>query len=143
MSPVQSAVSEHVRELRRMVMKRSAEEESADRKRQRQYRDRARCVRAHIQPYEADVVHSERRAKHGLDVSELATPQEEAEPVTVAAPEQPIGAGTVGYRLLQQMGWTAGTGLGRKSQGPVDPIAVTQRKGREGLGAETSRPQQR
>ncbi|WRT65424.1 uncharacterized protein IL334_002367 [Kwoniella shivajii] len=41
----------------------------------------------------------------------------------------------VGNQLLAKMGWKAGTGLGRESEGRVDPILVQQFENRAGLGA--------
>ena len=84
----------------------------------------------------------ERRAEHGgLDVTELVHPRfpsNDSEPkLSEPEPPKPIGAGNVGYKLLLQMGWTAGTGLGRERQGPVDPIAVVHKKDRRGVGTTT------
>ncbi|KAI8821346.1 SMAD/FHA domain-containing protein [Fimicolochytrium jonesii] len=40
----------------------------------------------------------------------------------------------VGGRMLQKMGWTAGQGLGAAGDGRVEPVAVTMRQNRVGLG---------
>ncbi|KAJ3161503.1 hypothetical protein HDU86_007285 [Geranomyces michiganensis] len=42
----------------------------------------------------------------------------------------------VGSRMLQKMGWTAGQGLGAAGDGRVEPVAVSQRMGRVGLGVQ-------
>ena len=45
--------------------------------------------------------------------------------------EQPtkdgIQSDNIGNKMLQAMGWTAGTGLGKDRQGIVDPISVSAR----------------
>jgi tuftelin-interacting protein 11 len=40
----------------------------------------------------------------------------------------------IGGRLLQQMGYEVGRGLGRSKQGPVDPLEASMRPKRLGLG---------
>ena len=54
--------------------------------------------------------------------------------VEAASVDTPIGEGNVGYQLLRQMGWVAGTGLGRRGSGarsrakpdaPASPQALT------------------
>ncbi|KAJ2081306.1 squalene synthetase-like protein [Coemansia sp. RSA 988] len=49
------------------------------------------------------------------------------------APE--VGASNVGHRMLQQMGWTPGQGLGAGEKGRATPVDVMIRAGRRGLGA--------
>ncbi|KAI9103808.1 hypothetical protein DFS34DRAFT_299919 [Phlyctochytrium arcticum] len=40
----------------------------------------------------------------------------------------------IGSKLLQKMGWSQGQGLGVSGSGRVDPVNVSMRNGREGLG---------
>lgn len=44
------------------------------------------------------------------------------------------GKGDIGLKLMRQMGYQEGTGLGKHSQGQVDVIATSTQKGRRGLG---------
>lgn len=82
-----------------------------------------------------------RRKIHGMD-SDLPDHREEepsysAHPAAVPTPETPIVShdpGNIGSRMLQKMGWTAGQGLGATGEGRVDPVAVSMRMGRQGLG---------
>ncbi|KAJ1727793.1 squalene synthetase-like protein, partial [Coemansia biformis] len=53
--------------------------------------------------------------------------------VAEGAPE--VGASNIGHKMLQQMGWTPGTGLGAEEKGRATPVDVTIRAGRRGLGA--------
>ena len=46
---------------------------------------------------------------------------------------RPIHENNVGHRMLRALGWTGG-GLGASGSGIVEPIAVTLKKGRAGLG---------
>ncbi|KAJ2772984.1 squalene synthetase-like protein [Coemansia nantahalensis] len=46
-----------------------------------------------------------------------------------------VGASNIGHKMLQQMGWTPGTGLGAEEKGRAAPVDVTIRTGRRGLGA--------
>ena len=45
-----------------------------------------------------------------------------------------------GFKLLQQMGWKEGSGLGREGQGRVDPVLVEERGERRGLGCHEPAP---
>lgn len=42
----------------------------------------------------------------------------------------------VGYDLLQKLGWSDGEGLGKQSEGIVDPICASGTTGKRGLAAE-------
>ena len=57
-------------------------------------------------------------------------------------PEQPtragIGQDNIGNKLLQKMGWSEGSGLGRAGQGRVDPVEARRRSATAGLGASGS-----
>ena len=54
--------------------------------------------------------------------------------------EYGISADNVGFQLLQKAGWQPGAGLGAESQGRRMPLEQSQQKGRQGLGAPTSKP---
>ncbi|KAJ2870216.1 squalene synthetase-like protein [Coemansia aciculifera] len=49
------------------------------------------------------------------------------------APE--VGSSNIGHKMLQQMGWQPGQGLGIKEEGRATPVDVMIRAGRRGLGA--------
>ncbi|KAJ2159379.1 squalene synthetase-like protein [Coemansia sp. RSA 552] len=49
------------------------------------------------------------------------------------APE--VGASNIGHKMLQQMGWTPGQGLGTNEKGRATPVDVMIRNGRQGLGS--------
>eukprot|EP00051_Salpingoeca_urceolata_P017072 m.230036 g.230036 ORF g.230036 m.230036 type:complete len:558 (-) comp18856_c4_seq4:45-1718(-) len=49
---------------------------------------------------------------------------------------QPIGTDNVGNRLLQQMGWSPGMGLGAAQDGIVEPVEAVFRPRRQGFGVE-------
>ena len=55
-------------------------------------------------------------------------------------PEQPtkagIGQDNIGNQLLQKMGWSEGSGLGRQGQGRVNPVEAKRRSATAGLGAQ-------
>ncbi|KAJ2784430.1 squalene synthetase-like protein [Coemansia javaensis] len=54
--------------------------------------------------------------------------------VAEGAPE--VGASNIGHKMLQQMGWTPGTGLGaEEKRGRATPVDIEIRAGRRGLGA--------
>lgn len=54
---------------------------------------------------------------------------------------QPGGAGeSFGRAMLERMGWTAGTGLGARRNGMVDPLTVKSRVEKLGVGAQRDRP---
>ena len=53
----------------------------------------------------------------------------------VGANADPIPSHNVGSRLMQKMGWTPGSGLGRQGTGITDPVEVVFRLGRKGIGA--------
>lgn len=47
---------------------------------------------------------------------------------------QPISENNIGNRMLQNMGWTPGSGLGRDGKGLAEPIQAMQRPKGLGLG---------
>lgn len=58
-----------------------------------------------------------------------------------AATTQPGGAGEgYGRALLQRMGWSAGTGLGARRDGIVDPVTAKRKVENLGVGAARARP---
>ncbi|CAD6197153.1 unnamed protein product [Caenorhabditis auriculariae] len=63
---------------------------------------------------------------------------------TPAAPvEKPLDMGNVGFKLLKSMGWSEGQGLGKSSQGTVDPISTKLKNDRQGLGSSNEKAQKR
>jgi len=46
----------------------------------------------------------------------------------------PLPETNIGFKLLKQMGYKEGSGLGKQSDGRVDPVSVTLKRGRVGLG---------
>jgi hypothetical protein len=78
-----------------------------------------------------------RRPPAGAPLVSLA-PAAEMDAVGAA---QPGGAGeSYGRALLERMGWTAGTGLGAKGDGMVNPLRAKSRVEKLGVGAERARP---
>lgn len=53
-----------------------------------------------------------------------------------AALSLPLAASNRGSAMLRSMGWTEGTGLGRKRQGQTEPLPIVKRAKHLGLGAE-------
>lgn len=51
---------------------------------------------------------------------------------------QPISEGNIGNKLLQKMGWKAGSGLGKTNQGRTEIIETEQRVSNAGLGSKSS-----
>lgn len=51
---------------------------------------------------------------------------------------QPISEGNIGNKLLQKMGWKAGSGLGKTNQGRTEIIEAEQRNSTAGLGSKSS-----
>lgn len=51
---------------------------------------------------------------------------------------QPISEGNIGNKLLQKMGWKAGSGLGKANQGRTEIIEAEQRVSNAGLGSKSS-----
>ena len=51
-----------------------------------------------------------------------------------ASLEQPLPEWNRGYQLLKLMGWKNQTGLGKGSQGIVDPVRIAEQHGMLGLG---------
>ena len=49
---------------------------------------------------------------------------------------EPIPDTNIGNRMLQQMGWSPGQGLGADSKGIKTPVMASQRPRRQGLGCD-------
>lgn len=49
----------------------------------------------------------------------------------------PIPESNIGNQILQNMGWTPGSGLGAEGDGRQDPVIAFLHRGRRGLGYET------
>ena len=47
----------------------------------------------------------------------------------------PLDSSNIGSRMLVNMGWEAGTGLGSSLQGQIEPVPVIKRRKHLGLGA--------
>ncbi|XP_053667705.1 uncharacterized protein LOC128718056 [Anopheles marshallii] len=52
------------------------------------------------------------------------------------SPSLKLDAENIGFKLLEKLGWSGGS-LGVRGDGIVDPVAVDQKEGREGLGLRT------
>lgn len=48
--------------------------------------------------------------------------------------ESAIPASNIGFKMLQQMGYTAGTALGKHGQGLLEPVNIDLKRSRTGLG---------
>ncbi|KAJ2565518.1 squalene synthetase-like protein, partial [Coemansia sp. RSA 1836] len=60
-------------------------------------------------------------------------PRMDGKMVAENAPE--VGSSNIGHKMLQQMGWQPGQGLGVKEEGRATPVDVMIRTERRGLGA--------
>ena len=47
-----------------------------------------------------------------------------------------MNASNVGFRMLRNAGWNVGEGLGKKNQGATEPLRVTRKTSRRGVGGE-------
>ncbi|CAD5220832.1 unnamed protein product [Bursaphelenchus okinawaensis] len=85
----------------------------------------------------------ERRQLYGIDpgLDELVGQQSDVNIAEEAAQKaiRPLDHSNIGNKLLKNMGWQEGTGLGRQQQGIVNPIAAEQRVQGVGLGAAGSK----
>jgi RNA-binding protein 5/10 len=100
-----------------------------------QYRDRAKERR---QKYgEADPVPiNKSKERFHRELEKQASIAKTYQATTVAA--QPIGESNIGNKLLQKMGWKAGSGLGKSNQGRTEIIEAEQRVSNAGLGSKSS-----
>lgn len=67
-----------------------------------------------------------------IDILHHRTATATRPPATVVA--DPLPADNRGFQMLQRTGWTPGDTLGRNGGGLDEPISVTMRHGRRGLG---------
>ncbi|KAJ2356948.1 squalene synthetase-like protein [Coemansia erecta] len=70
--------------------------------------------------------------KNGKEKAAHDTGASDGKMVAENAPE--VGASNIGHKMLQQMGWTPGQGLGGDEKGRAQPVDVMIRTGRRGLG---------
>ncbi|KAJ2464348.1 squalene synthetase-like protein, partial [Coemansia sp. RSA 2320] len=73
------------------------------------------------------------RGRGGNGGGSAQAPLPDGKIVAENAPE--VGASNIGHKMLQQMGWQPGQGLGVKEEGRATPVDVMIRAGRRGLGA--------
>jgi RNA-binding protein 5/10 len=99
------------------------------------YRDRARERR---QKYgEVDPVPVNRsKERFQREMEKQASIAQTYQASNVAS--QPISEGNIGNKLLQKMGWKAGSGLGKTNQGRTEIIEAEQRNSNAGLGSKSS-----
>jgi len=99
------------------------------------YRDRAKERR---QKYgEADPVPVNRsKERFNREIEKQASMAQTYQASTVAS--MPISEGNIGNKLLQKMGWKAGSGLGKTNQGRTEIIETEQRVSNAGLGSKSS-----
>ncbi|XP_050044712.1 angiogenic factor with G patch and FHA domains 1 isoform X2 [Dermacentor andersoni] len=57
--------------------------------------------------------------------------ERDSEPASV---DKPLQQDNIGFKLLHKMGWKEGAGLGKNQQGATEPVKVTSRNTRKGLG---------
>ncbi|KAJ2735535.1 squalene synthetase-like protein [Coemansia sp. BCRC 34962] len=74
-----------------------------------------------------------RRGNRGRGGDFKPQPPMDGKMVAENAPE--VGSSNIGHKMLQQMGWQPGQGLGAKEEGRTTPVDVMIRAGRHGLGA--------
>lgn len=99
------------------------------------YRDRAKERR---QKYgEADPVPVNRsKERFNREMEKQASIAQTYQASTLAS--LPISEGNIGNKLLQKMGWKAGSGLGKTNQGRTEIIETEQRVSNAGLGSKSS-----
>ncbi|KAK8763640.1 hypothetical protein V5799_033752 [Amblyomma americanum] len=57
--------------------------------------------------------------------------ERESEPASV---DRPLAQDNIGFKLLNKMGWKEGAGLGKHEQGATEPVKVSSKNTRTGLG---------
>lgn len=99
------------------------------------YRDRAKERRKKYG--EADPVPVNRsKERFQREMEKQASIAQTYQASTLAS--QPISEGNIGNKLLQKMGWKAGSGLGKSNQGRTEIIETEQRVSNAGLGSKSA-----
>lgn len=99
------------------------------------YRDRAKERR--LKYGEVDPVPVNRsKERYVREMEKQASITQTYQASTIAS--QPISEGNIGNKLLQKMGWKAGSGLGKTNQGRTEIIEAEQRNSTAGLGSKSS-----
>ena len=62
--------------------------------------------------------------------------QFEEDKQTLAKIEAPISESNIGFKLLKQMGYRPGSGLGKEESGRAEPVGLEIRRSRAGIGRE-------
>ncbi|CRL01481.1 CLUMA_CG014238, isoform A [Clunio marinus] len=100
------------------------------------YRDRAKERR--LKYGEADPVPVNRSKERFQREMEKQASIAHTYQTSAVAAAQPISEGNIGNKLLQKMGWKAGSGLGKTNQGRTEIIEAEQRVSNAGLGSKSS-----
>ncbi|KAI9321070.1 hypothetical protein BX666DRAFT_1914130 [Dichotomocladium elegans] len=81
--------------------------------------------------------HPREPKRQPININQLRTKHQQLKESTAAAASlnKPLDDSNVGARMLQQMGWRRGEGLGKDAMGIVNPIAAEQYAQGVGLGA--------
>lgn len=99
------------------------------------YRDRAKERR--LKYGEVDPVPVNRTKERFIrEMEKQASIAQTYQASTIAS--QPISEGNIGQKMLQKMGWKAGSGLGKTNQGRTEIIEAEQRVSNAGLGSKSS-----
>lgn len=100
-----------------------------------QYRDRAKERRAKYGEADPPPVNKSKE-RYNREMEKQASIVQTYQATTVAS--QPISESNIGNKLLQKMGWKAGSGLGKSNQGRTEIIEAEQRVSNAGLGSRSS-----
>lgn len=75
--------------------------------------------------------YQDRAQERRVKVGSYFPHERDSEPASV---DRPLPEDNVGFKMLHKMGWKEGTGLGKDKQGTVEPVKVSTKKSRTGLG---------